>query len=232
MPGEEIQETRAEETIRDLGVVYKRVEGHVLAVAEHLEARTAHIANGGLDAEFEVDADIRGHSKDLVNDLVLLQRIINRVEHAPDMTAGFPTDAVKENVETAIRRSLKVARMVRGVKVPPDEEVMAVAANSDPLLWADQHERLSAFSGRAQALIDEVQACFDRLDEHGMVLGVANMDDFIEQLDSDDGLLGRPQTVQLRQLVANGREELAAALSEVSTTGHVIARRWTTSDDV
>lgn len=62
MSDEQSAETRAEETGRDLGVVDKRLEGHVRTVAEHLEARTAHITNGGSDDEFEGNAEVRKHT--------------------------------------------------------------------------------------------------------------------------------------------------------------------------
>ena len=190
----------------------------------------------GWQDDFNSDRARQKHRglRDRMNDIAAsISLLIAELEVAADHLA-----AAKRMVESWKERATgcgytlsEVARMVDGVKVPPDEEVAAVAANSDLLLWADQHERLSAFRSRAQDLIDNVQACLDPPDERGLLLGVADMDDFIEELDRDDGLLGLSQTVRLRRAVAQSRDKLASALSERSSTGHVIARRWATEDD-
>lgn len=225
---DETRETRIAETIRDLAAVYERVKEHVVAVAAFRNAQPDRVTNS--DAELDTDVDARGHSKDLVNDLVLLRRILNRAADHPDVVAKLPPSSM-EKAEVTIRSSLNVAAIVRGATVPTYEELQAAAANEDQLMWADQYERLSTFYDRAQELLNKVQAASERRDERGMLLGITEMDDFIEDLDRDADILGRPKTVELRQGIASNRDQLASALSDASSTGHVIARRWTTDDD-
>lgn len=156
-----------------------------------------------------------------------MQQVINRVASLPDVAASLPPSTM-ENAERTIRSSLDVAAVVRGATVPTYEELLAVAANEDPLMWAEQYDRLSAFYDRAHELLDKVDAASERADERGVLLAIANMDDFIEDLDRDDVLLGRRDTAELRQAITGSRDRLAAKVSDSSTTGHVVARRWTT----
>lgn len=220
MSGDEIRETLIEETARDLAAVYLRVQEHVVALVASPEADVTSGAG-------EVDA--RQHSRDLVKNLMMMQQIIDRVTSLPDVAATLPRSMI-ENAERTIRSSLDVAAIVGGESVPTYEELRAVAANEDPLMWAAQYERLSAFYDRAQELLDNVDAASERADERGMLLAITGMDDFIEDLDRDDDLVGRRDTAEMRQAIAGSRDRLAAKVSESSSTGHVVARRWTTED--
>lgn len=42
--------------------------------------------------------------------------------------------------------------------------------------------------------------------------------------------LGRRDTAELRRMIGGSRDRLASELNDSSSTGHVIARRWTTED--
>ncbi|MGH3974304.1 MAG: hypothetical protein ACRDS9_13405 [Pseudonocardiaceae bacterium] len=200
MSGDEIREERIGETVRGLGEVYMQAREHILGVAEYRDARA-----GGGDIGVDAERDGRGQSEGLVNDLVLMQRVINRAAAHPDVVAKLPASALEEAGAT-VRRSLDIAKIVHGVTVPSYEELQ-VAATEEPLLWADQYERLSTFYDRAQDMLDKVDAASESADERGMLLSIADMDDFIEDLDRENDILGQPQTVELRRMIAIVRDK-------------------------
>lgn len=67
---------------------------------------------------------------------------------------------------------------------------------------------------RGLRLVDEIADNLSAVNEHSMLLGVAELDDLLEDIDRDDDLLGRAATVRLRQGITEARESIAAGLTD------------------
>lgn len=210
---------------------YTRLSGRV-------EKRLATLVTQARAAD---DHDLVETAHQVVDDLVMIQRITERLAREPVLSAHSETDAMRADTGSSLADALRVLDHLPGVDAPTPEEVRTAAAEAGPVLWIDQAERLMDFTKRERAIAartrPQVQEMTEIVDfitttpdaaHHPDILQkmydaesitmslfeeLAMLDQVIDDLDSADDLVGIIETVNVRRTIVNMRESTAAFLN-------------------
>lgn len=196
----------------------------------HATSRTRHMVEDSFDPA--------QNAREIVDDLVLLCRRMDRVTADAELAELTSAQQARERIEEAVEALVAALGTVSGVVVPTAEEVRERALVAGPALWRAEKVLVLEFMRRERAitartrpvvarveeLAEQLRAAAPITPEHpelpgwlveldllamGLAQEIGLLDELIVELDDQDDLVGIEETVNARRCIVNMRESLA-----------------------